>query len=329
MSTQSLPTEMGERFRFWACRPSLPAAWLALLLTKAGDVGWNPGSTTHTNKHTLVIWICDLCHKQETRNKTQSDVTTHTTGSSEMHTDKTATIQTWLQMHHSYTHTKLNNNTKHRQHNSPSQTNHHPPTHKQQSMDKNIVIFQININGIRHKIKELKKSYTGPNRTSSQYKKQNSHIKLNTYNIPLHHHTHRQRAQTRRGRGIITLIKDDIIFTNINIPNAINTHNTKLQLIKIHTCKTKDITVANTYFLPRDTTLPHYSTMDTDIAYCIRHVTNIPDSTLTCDVNAHATLWYSHTDDHRGQLISDIIGNSEHITLHNDTPSRVPNTTLQ
>ena len=29
--------------------------------------------------------------------------------------------------------TNRNNNTKHRQHNSPSPTNHHPPTHKQQS----------------------------------------------------------------------------------------------------------------------------------------------------------------------------------------------------
>ena len=47
--------------------------------------------------------------------------------------------------------------------------------------------------------------------------------------------------------------------------------------------------------------------MDTNIAYCIRHVTNIPDSILTGDVNTHLTRWYSHTDDHRGQLISDII----------------------
>ena len=63
--------------------------------------------------------------------------------------------------------------------------------------------------------------------------------------------------------------------------------------------------------------------------YNIRHVHNIPDSILTGDVNAHSTLWYSHTDDHRGQLISDIISNSEHITLNTDTPTRVPHTTLQ
>ena len=38
-------------------------------------------------------------------------------------------------------------------------------------------------------------------------------------------------------------------------------------------------------------------------------------------------LWYSYADDHRGQLIADVISNSDHITLN--TPTRVPNTTLQ
>ena len=67
--------------------------------------------------------------------------------------------------------------------------------------------------------------------------------------------------------------------------------------------------------------------MDTDIAYYIQHITNIADSILTGDVNAHSTLWYSHTDDHRGQLISDTISNPEHIILNNDTPTSVPHTT--
>ena len=71
---------------FWASRPSLPAAWLALLLTKAGDVESNPGPTTHTNKHTPVIWICDLCHKQI--NKKQTSIRQHTLGSSELYTYK-------------------------------------------------------------------------------------------------------------------------------------------------------------------------------------------------------------------------------------------------
>ena len=40
-------------------------------------------------------------------------------------------------------------------------------------------------------------------------------------------------------------------------------------------------------------------------------------------------LWHSYTDDHRGQLIADVISNSDHITLNTNTPTRVPNTTLQ
>ena len=57
----SPPPAMGARFTvFWACRPCGPAGWLALLLTKAGDVETNPGPTTLNNP----VWICDICHKQ-------------------------------------------------------------------------------------------------------------------------------------------------------------------------------------------------------------------------------------------------------------------------
>ena len=34
-------------------------------------------------------------------------------------------------------------------------------------------------------------------------------------------------------------------------------------------------------------------------------------------------------DDHRGQIIVDVISNSDHITLDTNTPTRVPNTTIQ
>ena len=88
---------------------------------------------------------------------------------------------------------------------------------------------------------------------------------------------------------------------------------------------TKHITIASIYIPPRDTSSTHYKTADTDIQY----ITNIPHSVLTGDVNAHSTLWHSYTDDHRGQLIADVISNSDHITRNTNTPTRVPNTTLQ
>ena len=61
------PQRWGPIPFFGASRPSLPTAWLALLLTKAGDVKSWPDDT---NKHTPVIWICDLCHNQINKKQT-------------------------------------------------------------------------------------------------------------------------------------------------------------------------------------------------------------------------------------------------------------------
>ena len=100
-------------------------------------------------------------------------------------------------------------------------------------------------------------------------------------------------------------------------------------MVKVHINNTKHITIANMYIPPRDSTSTHYKTADTDLEHCIQYITNIPHSVLTGDVNAHSTLWHSYTDDHRGQIISDVISNSGHITLNTNTPTTVPNTTLQ
>ena len=60
VSNLPAPSNGGPIYRFLACRPCGPAGWLALLLTKAGDVETNPGPTTLNKK----VWICDICHKQ-------------------------------------------------------------------------------------------------------------------------------------------------------------------------------------------------------------------------------------------------------------------------
>ena len=100
-------------------------------------------------------------------------------------------------------------------------------------------------------------------------------------------------------------------------------------MVKVHLNNTKHITIANVYIPPRDSTSTHYKTADKDIQHCIQHITTIPHSVLTGDVNAHSSLWHSHTDDHRGQLIAEVISNSDHISLNTDTPTRVPNTAFQ
>ena len=107
-----------------------------------------------------------------------------------------------------------------------------------------------------------------------------------------------------------------------DIRSTINTHNTELQMVKVHINNIKHITIENIYIPPRVTTSTHYKTADTDIQHCTQYTTNIPHSVLTGYVNAHSTLWHSYTDDHRGQLIADFISNLDHITLNTNIITR-------
>ena len=162
MSTQSLPQRWGPDSVFWASLPSLPAAWLVLLLTKTGDVESNPDPMTHTDRHTPVIWICDLCHKQI--NKKQTSIrcnhthNTHWVSLNYTHIKQQQYKPDWRCTIHTPT---QNVTTTPNTDNSPShhkQTTTHPLTNNNQPKDKNIVILQIDINGIRNKIEELKKN---------------------------------------------------------------------------------------------------------------------------------------------------------------------------
>ena len=106
------------------------------------------------------------------------------------------------------------------------QTTTRPLTNNNQPKDKNIVILQININGIRNKIEELKNlvHITQPDIITLQESKLTQ--KAKTPKIT-HYTTMRTDRQHKQGEWLITLIKDDITFTNINIPKAVNTHTTQ------------------------------------------------------------------------------------------------------
>ena len=103
----------------------------------------------------------------------------------------------------------------------------------------------------------------------------------------------------KSGGGLITLIRDNITYTLTDIHSTINTHNIKLQVVKVHLNNTKHVTIANVYIPPRVSTSTHYKTADKDIQHCIQHITTVPHSVLTGDVNAHSPLWHSYNDDHR------------------------------
>ena len=202
-------------------------------------------------------------------------------------------------------------------------------THRPSSKsERNLIIQQVNIIGIKDKLEEHKLLIHDTHADIITIQETKLTPKAKTPKIHNFTAVCTERLHKARG-GLITLIKDNITFTTTDIPSTINTHNTELQMVKVHINNTKHITITNIYISPRDNTSTHYKTGDTDIRHCIQYITNIPHSVLTGDVNAHSTLWHSYTDDHRGQLIADVISNSDHISLNTSTPSRVPNTTLQ
>ena len=180
------------------------------------------------------------------------------------------------------------------------------------------------INGINNKLEELKTLIKNTHADIITIQETKLTSKSNTPKVPTYTTVRADRPHNSGG-GLITLIRDNITFTPTDIPSTINTHNIELQMVKVHLNNTKHITIANVYIPPRDSTSTHYKTADKDIQHCIQHITTIPHSVLTGDVNAHSSLWHSYTDDHRGQLIAEVISNSDHISLNTDTPTRVPN----
>ena len=65
--------------------------------------------------------------------------------------------------------------------------------------------------------------------TLSQYKKQNPTSKIP--NIPNYTPICTSRVG-KLGKGLLTYIKHNITFTDLNIPTIINTHNTVLQMVR-------------------------------------------------------------------------------------------------
>ena len=163
--------------------------------------------------------------------------------------------------------------------------------------ERNLIILQVNINGINNKLEELKTLIKNTYADIITIQETKLTSKSNTPKVPTYT-TVRANRPHKSGGGLIMLIRDNITFTPTDIPSTINTHNIELQMVKVHLNNTKHITIANVYIPPRHSTSTHYKTADKDIQHCIQHITTIPHSVLTGDVNAHSSLWHSYTDDH-------------------------------
>ena len=147
-----------------------------------------------------------------------------------------------------------------------------------------ISVLQVNIKGLKYKLEALKLLIHDTHADIIKIQETKLTPKVKTPKV--HNFTTLRTDRLHKaGDGLITLIRDNITFTT-DIPSTINTHNTELQMVKLHINNTKHIAIANIYIPPRDSTSTQYKTADTDI----QHITNVPHSVLTGDVNAKKFL---------------------------------------
>ena len=106
-----------------------------------------------------------------------------------------------------------------------------------------LIILQININGIKNKLEELKLLIHDIHADIITIQETKLTPKANT---PIVHNfiTVRTDWLHKVGGGLITLIRDNIIFTTTDIPSTNNTHIIELHMVKVHINNTKHITIA-------------------------------------------------------------------------------------
>ena len=246
--------------------------------------------------------------------------------------------QTWkCQIHNTQQHTETSKptHTHTKQHNITNHTNT-PKTQnllrsnktpiiktKSDKPETKLKILQININGLSNKIKELELiiSETKADIITIQETKLTSNSK--SPKIPNYTEIRKDRLYNKGG-GLLTYIKNNITFTNNEIPENINQKYIELQIITLHLSPKKTLKIINIYIPPCNSTNQNQTNEDAEITHCINTITSIPNSILSGDINAHSTLWYSNQNDHRGTIIADVIQNSDHITLNTNTHTRLP-----
>ena len=315
---------------FSVSRPMDPLMWLVGLLALSGDVETNPGPTTQT-------LTCDMCSTEITGRQTSYKC--NSSPSHWVHKHCTTLIRntdytpTWKcnihnQQNNTITdqHHQLTDNSNNMQQNlninQPHSINNNK-TQQQINSKKTITIIQININGLTTKIHELKN--LTDNTKIDIITIQETKLKP-THRTPyLKDYTAIRTDRTyKNGGGLMTYIKNDIIFTELKTPHTTNNKLTELQHIKIHLANHKHLNIFNIYIPPRDTTNPDHSNSQEDITNCMTHILNTNNTILTGDFNAHHTLWHSPTTDNRGTLIADLINSSNQIVLNTNTPTRIP-----
>ena len=177
--------------------------------------------------------------------------------------------------------------------------------------------MQLNINSITKKTTELTHLIHKQKIHIITLQESNLNSKHKTPNIPNFSAIRLDRPSSQKGGALLTYIYNNIIYSQIPTPTNLITNNIELITTKIH-LKHTNLHISNVY-IP-----PNTNNIDNSITNLFIHLTSLPNSIITGDFNAHSQTWHSPFMDHRGQLITSLILNSNHIILNQNTPTRLP-----
>ena len=214
------------------------------------------------------------------------------------HTHQISTSKTFPHIHN------LTKNPPHTSTNQPT-----PPL----TTPNNINLMQLNINSITKKTTELTHLIHKQKIHIITLQESNLNSKHKTPNIPNFSAIRLDVLSFQKGGGLLTFINNNITFLQIPIPTNLITNNIELITTKIH-LKHTNLHISNVY-IP-----PNTNNIDNSINNLFIHLTSFPNSIITGDFNAHSQTWHSLFTDHRGQLITSLILNSNHIILNQNTP---------
>ena len=185
-------------------------------------------------------------------------------------------------------------------------------------------ILQLNINGINNKMAELQQFLNEENIDVAAIQETRLHPLNKTPEIKGYSCTRKDRplpasskAKTNGG-GLITYVKEDICHTNTA---TYNLKDIETQTVTVPLTQSKNLIISNLY-LPQKTT--DQKTEDANITTLFTRLTNIPNSLIVGDINAHSQLWHSSIADHRGDVITSLLQGSDHVVLNSDAHTRTP-----
>ena len=307
---------------FLGSRPPVPAWWLAALILLAGDVERNPGPQTYT---------CSTCNNNITKTQTSircNHATTHWIHLKCSNITRTQYNSKWICQEH------LPNLTHHNQHKRNTKPSLTPPipqnngakapstcSKQKTPTNQTLTFIQININGIRKKLTELK-HFTTKHKADIlciQETKLNKNHK--TPEITNYTPIRTDRKNSIKGGGLITYIHKNHKFQQTESPS--NYQHIEHHTFKIYTDDHKHITITNAYLPPTGTDI-NAQTFNTEMEHFFTNQFTTNTHLILTDANAHSPSWHSTLQDTRGNQLADILDSSNYVPINTNTSTRLP-----